>query len=196
MAIYTRTGDQGETSLASGQRVSKSDLRIEVCGTIDELNSVIGVSNSKLKTQNSKLWEELVEIQNDLLSIGSNLASQVFDPEAQTRRGEALQDLDNRIKRFEDFIDEMTKKMPVLQNFILPGGGKTGALLHLSRAVCRRLERKIVELNGDPSTDSGHGKIDNNILAYINRLSDLLFTMARFVNFKEKKKEVIWRKHA
>ena len=100
-----------------------------------------------------------------------------------------MRSLKKRVKEFEDFIDEMTAQMPKLSNFILPGGGKAGVMLHLARAVCRRAERKIVELNNKE-------KIDNNVIIYFNRLSDLLFTMARFANFKEKKKEIIWRKHA
>lgn len=177
MAIYTRTGDQGKTSLLNGQRVSKSDLRIEVCGTVDELNSMIGVVLSS-KYQVLSIKRELIKIQSDLLGIGSKLASQ----------GETLQGLSKRVEKFENLISEMTEQMPVLKNFILPGGGKTGAMLHLSRAICRRLERKIVALNNQE-------KIDSNILVYFNRLSDLLFTMARFANFREKKKEIIWRKH-
>lgn len=183
MAIYTRTGDKGKTSLMSGQRVSKADLRVETYGTVDELNSAIGVviseiKNSKGKSQNykSKLKSELVKIQNDLLEIGSNLANPA---------SKQLNYLEKRVKEFEKFIDEMTGGMPPLKNFILPGGGKTGAILHLARSISRRAERKIVELNNKQT-------IDNNIIIYVNRLSDLLFTMARFSNFKEKKKETLW----
>jgi cob(I)alamin adenosyltransferase len=185
MAIYTRTGDKGKTSLANGKRVSKSDLRIEICGTIDELNSMIGVvlseiQNSKVKNQNykSKFKSELNKIQSDLFEIGSQLASQ----------GQALQNLEKRVKEFENSIDQMTAQMPALRNFILPGGGKTGAIFHLSRAVCRRAERGIVKLSVKET-------VDGNIIIYMNRLSDLLFTLARFVNFKEKKNEMIWRKN-
>jgi cob(I)alamin adenosyltransferase len=184
MAIYTRKGDKGKTSLFNGQRVSKANLRIEVCGTVDELNSLIGISISDLtcpqrgKSQISNVRKELVKIQGDLFEIGSSLVSQ----------GETLQGLRGRVKEFENLIDQMTVKMPKLSNFILPGGGKSGAMLHLARTICRRLERRIVELNAKQ-------KIDNNIIIYLNRLSDLLFTMARFVNFKEKRKEIIWRKN-
>lgn len=177
MAIYTRTGDKGMTSLFNGQRVSKDDLRVETYGTIDELNSAIGVVlSSKYRVLSIK--KELIKIQNDLLDIGSALANP---------QGVALQSLEKRVKEFEDFIDKMTEKMPPLKNFILPGGEKAGATLHLARAISRRAERKIVEFN--------HKKqIDKNIIMYINRLSDLLFTMARFVNFKENQKEIIWVK--
>jgi cob(I)alamin adenosyltransferase len=177
MPIYTKTGDKGLTFLSNGQRVSKFDPRIEIYGTIDELNAMIGVTLSVAKNLEPRIKNELIKIQNDLFEVGSKLASQ----------GEALQDSEKRVKEFEDFIDQMTAEMPTLKNFIFPGGGKVGSMLHLSRAVCRRLERKIVALNSKK-------RIDKNILVYFNRLSDLLFTMARFANFKRKKKEIIWNK--
>lgn len=177
MPIYTRTGDKGKTSIFNGRRVCKSDLRVETYGTIDELNSVIGVALAEISNKRQEIKRELIEIQNDLLNIGSTLANPKI-----ASQGLALQ---KRVKEFEDFIDEMTEQMPKLNNFILPGGGKTSATLHLSRAICRRAERKIVELNDKE-------KLDENIIIYINRLSDLLFTMARFANFKAKKKETIW----
>lgn len=184
MAIYTRTGDKGKTSLFSGQRVSKDDLRVETYGTIDELNSAIGVAIAEMKNEELKVKNELERIQNDLLDIGSALANP---------QGLALRSLGKRVKEFEDFIDKMTEQMPPLKNFILPGGSKAGAMIHLARAISRRAERRIVELAGkNPSTSSG--RVDNNIIIYLNRLSDLLFTMARFANFREKKKEIIWHK--
>ena len=162
----------------SGQRVLKSDLRVEAYGTIDELNSIIGVVlNSKYQVLSIK--KELIRIQNDLLDIGSALANPNLTLNSQ------LSTLNSRVKEFERFIDQMTAKMPALKNFILPGGGETGAFLHLARAISRRAERRVVELNNKE-------KIDNSIIIYVNRLSDLLFTMARFSNFKEKKKEIIW----
>jgi len=179
MAIYTRKGDKGKTALFSGKRVLKSDLRIEVYGSIDELNSLIGVSISNFKSQNSSLRKELIKIQNDLFKIGAILTNS---------QDIALQSLKKRIKDFENLIDKMTVQMPKLSNFIFPGGGKTGAMLHLGRSIARRVERRIVQLNN-------RQKIDSNIISYFNRLSDLLFTMARFANFKEKKTEIIWRKN-
>lgn len=176
MPIYTRTGDKGKTGLLNGQRVSKADLRIEALGAIDELNSATGVVLS-IKYLVLSIRRELIEIQNDLLTIGSTLANLVS-------QGESLQSLRGRVIEFEDFIDRLTLQMPKLGNFILPGGGKTGALLHLTRAICRRAEREVVKLNAKE-------KIDGNIIVYLNRLSDLLFTMARFVNFKEKRKEQV-----
>ena len=177
MAIYTRVGDKGKTFLLGGKRILKSDLRVEAYGVIDELNSLIGVVLSG-KNLLLDIKKELINIQHDLLEIGSNLAN----PPA-----EKITYLRKRVKEFEIFIDQITEKLPKLNNFILPGGGEAGAALHLGRAVCRHLERKIVELNKKQSVDA-------NIMVYFNRLSDLLFTMARFANFKERKKEIIWKK--
>ncbi|HVZ58812.1 MAG TPA: cob(I)yrinic acid a,c-diamide adenosyltransferase [Patescibacteria group bacterium] len=177
MPIYTRTGDKGKTSLLGGRRVLKSDERVDTYGTVDELNSLLGVVVSTIETKHQQLAKELEGIQNDLFDIGSYLA----DPQAKPLR------LAERIKEFETRIDHMTKKMPELHNFILPGGGRVGASLHQARTVCRRAERRLVGLMQE--TD-----IDDEIVKYLNRLSDLLFTMARFVNHKEKKKETIWSK--
>ncbi|MBI1982528.1 MAG: cob(I)yrinic acid a,c-diamide adenosyltransferase [Candidatus Levybacteria bacterium] len=175
MSIYTRTGDKGKTSLFSGQRVSKADLRVETYGAIDELNSVIGVVlSSKYKVLS--IERELIKIQKDLFEIGSQLAN----PSA-----EKVQGLGKRVKEFEKMIDEMTEKLPPLQNFILPGGGGTGSALHFARTACRRAERRVVAL-------SEKEKVSLDIIVYLNRLSDLLFTMARFVNHKEKHREIFW----
>jgi cob(I)alamin adenosyltransferase len=178
MSIYTRTGDKGKTSLTNGARVSKASDRIEACGAVDELNSLIGVVVSEIRNPKSKIRKESIDIQNDLLEIGSALAN------PKTKLSDYLEE---RVKQFEKLIDEMTLHMPRLNSFILPGGGKTGAQLHLARTVCRRAERRIVKLNAKEV-------IDANIVIYMNRLSDLLFTMARFVNFKEKKNEKVWGK--
>jgi len=178
MAIYTGTGDKGQTSLFSGVRISKADLRVETYGTIDELNSTLGIVSSMMYLVLS-IKKELIKIQKDLFSIGFTLANPKAKP---------LNYLEKRIKEFESFIDEMTENLPPLKNFVLPGGGKAGSMLHLSRTVCRRAERRIVALKDKE-------KLGNNIIIYFNRLSDLLFTMARFSNFKEKKKEIIWRKN-
>lgn len=187
MPIYTRKGDKGQTSLWGGTRVSKSDIRVETYGTVDELNSVIGVVLSQIakrKSQNniSKLKNELISIQNDLLDIGSQLAN--LESSKNTKLTESLKE---RVVELEKLIDKLTEAMPPLRNFILPGGGKAGALLHLARTICRRAERKIVDLLKKEEVNEG-------IIMYFNRLSDLLFTMARFVNYKEKKKETIWNK--
>lgn len=174
--IYTRTGDKGKTSLFDGKRVFKSDKKVETYGTIDELNSSIGLASSFISIKS--IVNELEEIQNDLLEIGSSLAVSSTLPAPQIAK---------RPIEMEKLIDKLTSQMPILTQFILPGGGKGGASLQLARTIARRAERRIVELN---KTE----EIDEVIIIYLNRLSDLLFTMARFVNFKEKKKEKIWRK--
>jgi len=180
MPIYTRTGDKGQTSLFNGQRVSKADLRIEAYGTVDELNSAIGIAIAEIRNPKSEIRNELTQIQNDLFEIGSALASPGIKNQEL-----GIKKLGNRVKDFEESIDNMTEKMPALSNFILPGGGRTGAMLHVARTVARRAERKVVTL-------LEREKIDRDIVVYLNRLSDLLFTMARFVNYKEKQKEIIW----
>lgn len=177
MPIYTKKGDKGKTSLFSGKRIWKDDVRTESYGTIDELSSFMGASISFLK--NIKLKKELFKIQNTLFYVGSYLAGNK-DVLKQVN-------LENQTKDLEAQIDFMTKKMPKLSNFILPGGGEAGSLLQVARTVARRSERDIVKL-------SRKEKIDENLLIYINRLSDYLFTVSRFINFLDKKKEIVWEK--
>lgn len=183
--IYTKTGDRGQTSLMDGSRVPKSDIRVETYGTIDELNAAIGVAIAELPNVQysiSNIQGELISIQKDLFELGSMLANPATSYDIPTTGY-----FDGRIKNFEQFIDDMTTKLPLLSNFILPGGGKAGSQLHVARTICRRVERRIIALSQDE-------KIDGVVIRYINRLSDLLFTMSRYVNWKEKKKEVIWVK--
>jgi len=175
MPIYTKKGDKGKTVLANGKIVSKANIRVMTYGTVDELNSLLGVIISGIRVKNG-MKTELLGIQDDLLEIASVLAN----PGA-----ESIGLLGKRVKAFEISIDNMTMKMPPLRNFILPGGNRTASLFHLGRTVCRRAERDVVLL-------SQKERVDQNILIYLNRLSDLLFTMARFVNFKDKIKEEIW----
>lgn len=176
MAIYTRKGDKGKTSLFDGTKTSKKDPRIHAVGSIDELNSLLGVC--LLFAQNKTVRSELEKIQNDLFEIGSSLAFPHKMP---------VETIYKRASEFEKLIDLLTSKMPALSNFILPGGGKAGSHLHLARTVSRRAERRIAEL-------AGKQNLDSEILVYLNRLSDLLFTFARFENHKERKKEQIWVK--
>ena len=174
MSVYTRTGDKGKTSLYQGKRVSKASLRIQAIGTIDELNSVIGIAVSTFKVKNPKLKANLLKIQSDLFEIGAALAN----PSSKVN-------LEPKVKEFELEIDKLDKKLPELKNFILPGGSLTGANLHLARTVARRAERRITEL-------SEKERVDEGIIIYLNRLSDFLFMTARFINYKEKKKETLW----
>lgn len=176
MAIYTRKGDKGRTSLFDGKKVWKYASKVEAYGTIDELNSTLGLASSFVSSLLIK--RELEQIQNDLLEIGSSLAVSTTLPVDQ---------LDKRPEEFEKLIDRLTTQMPELREFILPGGGRGASLLQVARTVSRRAERNIVHLSRKES-------VDQTILTYLNRLSDLLFTMARFENFKERKREKIWRK--
>ncbi|HSA83353.1 MAG TPA: cob(I)yrinic acid a,c-diamide adenosyltransferase [Patescibacteria group bacterium] len=178
MPIYTRTGDKGKTSLFDGTRVSKSHPRVDTYGTIDELNSMIGSAAAHLNTKHGIVKKELEKIQHDLFDIGSALAM----PHPMPVIG-----LAERSQSFEKLIDQLTAKMPPIAYFILPGGGKGGSLLHVARTITRRAERHLVTLMKKED-------IDETIIVYLNRLSDLLFTMARFVNHTDKKKEVKWIK--
>lgn len=179
MSIYTKFGDKGKTSLYGGKTVSKASLRVEAYGAIDELNSSLGIVLSFLKDRSLKT--KLLLLQKDLFEIGSSIASLSTNKDKEPSKY-----LKKRTKEFEKEIDNLAKKLPKLENFILPGGGKSGSNLHFSRTLVRRAERRIVEL-------SEKEKINGEILIFINRLSDLLFMYARFINHKEKKKEVLWR---
>jgi len=185
MSVYTRAGDKGKTHLYQGKIILKSSLRIEAIGSIDELNSTIGVAVAQFKNKNSKVKNELEKIQNDLFEIGGALAN----PSSK------VQKLNSRVQNFEREIDKLEKKLPELKNFILPGGSLGGALLHLARTVSRRAERRIVELSekDKQSLRSDNLRVQNEIIIYMNRLSDLLFMFARSINNIEKKKEKVWK---
>lgn len=178
MKIYTKTGDKGKTSLFDGTRVSKYNLRVETYGTVDELNSILGAAVSFTKEETVR--NLIAAVQKDLLDIGSCLAN----PGKKISEAFALY-LDEQITMFEKTIDVQTAQMPDLMQFILPSGGHAGTLFHVSRTICRRAERRIVEL-------AEKENIDGLLVKYLNRLSDLLFSTSRFVNFKEKQKETVW----
>ncbi len=168
MKIYTRTGDGGDTSFLDGGRVPKSALRVEAYGEIDELNASIGVARTESK--HARTQAVLDEIQQELFSVGAILA----DPKGQlTSSKTSLEPA--HVERLEDVIDELDNELSPLKQFILPGGSKGAALLHQARAVCRRAERKIVELAANES-------VPEVVVAYVNRLSDLLFVLARLEN--------------
>lgn len=166
MKIYTRKGDKGETSLIGGVRVPKHHLRIEAYGTIDELNSWIGLlRDQKIDDHSIRL---LVEIQETLFTIGSHLAA---DPQKSRMKLPELKE--EEVSTLENEIDRMDQELPELSSFILPGGHPVVSYTHIARCICRRAERLVVHLSeGEP--------VEAVILAYLNRLSDYLFTLARF----------------
>jgi len=164
MSIYTRTGDDGTTALFGGRRISKADPTVEAYGSIDELNSMMGIMISFLP-QTGSLREFFTSVQQDLMQIGSVLAGWGGD----------LSPLKKRVTEMEKYMDEFGKKLPPLHHFILPGGSLTGSFLHITRSVCRRTERTIVRLTKD------HAQY-RIIAMYLNRLSDLFFVYARVIN--------------
>jgi cob(I)alamin adenosyltransferase len=193
--LYTRSGDTGETSLFGGGRVSKDHPRVEAYGTVDELNSAIGVAIAALHGSPTpvgqgpnpdRLRAELAAIQNELFNIGAELASETAGDKAAAFAA-AFTDADTKIATLESLTDELDASLPPLETFILPSGSRAGALLHLCRTICRRAEREVVSL-------SHTEPVNPDITRYLNRLSDFLFALARYVNQVEGKPETPWRK--
>jgi cob(I)alamin adenosyltransferase len=186
--IYTKTGDKGETSLFTGQRVPKNDPFIEALGSVDECNSALGTAISFLPTNSemSPIREQLEIIQHALFDVGAALAT------PRTRATNHKLDMtrfdQTAIATIETWIDAMEEKLPPLHAFILPGGHPCGSMLHMARSICRRAERRILPLyrNAD---------VSENVLIYLNRLSDYLFSVSRYVNFLNKSPETEWQHH-
>ena len=179
MKIYTRTGDDGTTGLIGGSRVKKHNIRLESYGTIDELNSYIGLIRSM---QTDKQTDNILEIiQNKLFVIGANLATD--ESIEMIRKQLPCKKAD--IELLEKEIDRMNMDLPELRNFILPGGSQAASFCHIARTVCRRAERKIVEL-------SEKAEVDTNLVKFVNRLSDYLFVLSRKVNHDQKAPEILW----
>ena len=177
--IYTRTGDDGTTGLGTGQRVSKASPRIEAYGAVDELNACVGMVLASRPADD--LVEPLRRIQNDLFHAGADLCI----PEAD-KAGRATPTIDARhIEWAEQLIDRLNAQLPPLENFILPGGSLAAAHLHVARTVCRRAEREVLRL-GQAEPIGGH------VLTFLNRLSDLLFVMARHENKQAGVPEPLW----
>ena len=179
MKIYTKTGDRGDTRLFDGTKVRKYDDRVEAYGAIDELNSFIGAAAAFL--QDPALMAMLAEIQKDLFSVGAQLADPGFRDQSRAK----FQLDPGRIAALENAIDSFETELPPLRQFILAGGGHGGALLHVARTVCRRAERRVVSL-------SEKVEVHPNVIVYLNRLSDFLFVIARLVNHREGKQEILW----
>jgi cob(I)alamin adenosyltransferase len=179
--IYTRTGDEGDTGLFGGGRVSKAHPRVEAYGAIDELNAVLGVVIAA--EEDEQIRAKLASIQPDLFAIGAHLATPPLPAE---RRRPRLPELPGgRAREMESWIDAAEQELPELRSFIMPGGSAGGAALHLARTVCRRAERRVVTLAADDVVDPG-------ILVYLNRLSDLLFVLARLANQRAEVLEQRW----
>jgi cob(I)alamin adenosyltransferase len=180
--IYTKIGDGGETSLFGGARVSKNSKRIETYGTVDELNSFIGLAITEVN--DSAVKELLLKIQNQLFIVGSDLAAPKTN---KTSRFKIQRVTPKFYKDIEKAIDHFDSRLDSLKNFILPGGSKSASLLHICRTVSRRAERRVVALNDTV-------KIGNNIIIFLNRLSDLFFVLARFENKISKHPDIKWNK--
>ncbi len=179
MKIYTKTGDGGDTALFGGGRIGKEDIRVEAYGQVDELNAVLGMARSESLYSMDALMQSL---QDQLFTVGSVLATP-----AGSKAEKAIPKIKAEwITAMEQAIDGFDAQMEPLTSFILPGGTKAASVLHLARTVCRRAERRTVPL-------MRAGKIGPEVIVYLNRLSDLLFTMARFANFKASVKDVPWQ---
>jgi cob(I)alamin adenosyltransferase len=177
--IYTKTGDRGDTRLFNGTKVRKHDDRVEAYGAVDETNACIGAAASFLK--DSALASMLAEVQKDLFSVGAQLADPGFKNPGRAK----FQIAPERVTALENAIDEFETELPPLRQFILAGGGNAGALLHIARTVCRRAERRVVSL-------SEKVEVNPIVIEYLNRLSDFLFVMARVMNHREGKQEILW----
>ncbi len=186
--VYTRTGDKGETGLVGGKRVPKDSPRIEAYGTIDELNSIVGLARAfneeKLDTGEAHRFLDVVlrQVQDELFDLGSELATPPdFFQEGMYRVGE------REVKNIEQLIDECQKNLEPLKSFVLPGGGKIGAYLHQCRTVCRRAEREILRL-------SRAEELSEWPLKYVNRLSDLFFVLSRWISKQTGEAEYLWQR--
>lgn len=188
MKIYTKTGDSGETTLYSGQRVSKDDPFIIALGSVDECNSAIGTAVSFMRSLPSlkSTCDQLEIIQHTLFDLGAALAT------PRTRAGankiERTRFDHEGIEQLENWIDEMEQTLPELRTFILPGGHQAGAFLHLARSICRRAEREVIPI-------SKNADVSKNVTIYLNRLSDYLFVCSRYVNHLCEQPETLWVMH-
>ncbi|MGK7392572.1 MAG: cob(I)yrinic acid a,c-diamide adenosyltransferase [Candidatus Cyclobacteriaceae bacterium M2_1C_046] len=179
MKIYTKTGDKGTTALFGGTRVSKSHERIDAYGTVDELNSYLGLLRDQ--PVNQKRLDLLISIQENLFVIGSTLATEPGNDKVKIPRLK-----EEAISQLESAMDEMDEKLPPMRNFILPGGDQAISFCHIARCVCRRAERLVVKL-------SDSAQIDEIVVIYLNRLSDYLFVLSRMMTQELSAKEIPWK---
>ena len=185
MKIYTRGGDKGETTLLGGVRVAKNDPRVTAYGTVDELNAALGVAIA-LENGNALnlLSDELRSLQEDLFTMGARLAA--ADPERALRKGTIPALDEGRIEELEAWIDRLDADLPSLDAFVLPGGSIVAAQLHVARTICRRAERNVMELLTEQPD------LAEVVIPYLNRLSDLLFMLARYANHQKDHKDTLW----
>lgn len=179
--IYTKTGDRGETALGDGTRVAKDHARVAAYGTVDELNSVLGVLLAEATGLSDELRRLLLRVQNDLFDVGADLC---LPQKCDEQPGQVLRVRPEQAQRLEQAIDEHNARLQTLRSFVLPGGSRAAAWLHLARTVCRRAERDVVTLaRSEP--------VNPQVIVYLNRLSDLLFVLARVAN-DDGKADVLW----
>lgn len=181
MKIYTRTGDAGQTGLIGNLRTAKDDPRVATYGTVDELNAVLGVARLEFQDGPEHIW--IARLQNDLFEVGVALATVVANDATPAGLGPVAA----RIDEMEKQMDEWTAALPELRTFILPGGSRAAAQLHLARTVCRRAERLAVTLVRSHPVDGG-------VIRYLNRLSDFLFVMARWCNYSAGVADIAWKR--
>ena len=179
--IYTRTGDDGTTSLNGGTRVSKTDVRVEAYGSVDELNAQLGLLATYLETEAGR--GVLRKVQNDLFAVGAYLATESGRAEERRMQGVSVAD----VAWLEQAIDEAEDGLPAWRGFVIPGGSRGAAVCHVCRTVCRRAERRILEL-------AKRVEVRSEVCAYVNRLSDYLFVLSRKLLFIAGKDEIIWKK--
>lgn len=179
MKIYTKTGDKGTTSLFGGKRVPKHHLRIDAYGTVDELNSYIGLIRDQHVDKNT--FNTLIEVQDRLFTLGSNLATEPGNTKVKLPRLNA-----SDVEFLENQIDEMNNNLPEMKSFVLPGGHQTVSFCHISRCVCRRAERILTQLMEEEG-------VEELFVQYLNRLSDYLFVLSRYIAKQQKVIEIAWK---
>lgn len=179
--IYTKTGDKGTSGLFTGERIPKHSLYFHAYGSVDELSAIIGIAVAT--NTDKEIKDVLIPIQNELFQLGSDLAT---PPGSKKREGKIERIKPDLVTKLEKMIDKFDSQLPELKNFILPGGSTTSTYLHLARTVCRRAERYVSALTGE-------NKANPEVLIYLNRLSDLLFVLARVLNNRLNIKETIWK---
>ena len=188
LRIYTRTGDDGDTGLFGGERVRKDDARVEAYGTVDELNAVLGIARAQ--AEDLELRDILAAFQDRLFAVGADIATPM---ETATQRGRVSVEriAPERVEALELLIDRFEGELPPLTRFILPGGSALAAALHLARVVCRRAERRCVTL-AHLEEAAERPALNPEVVRYLNRLSDLLFVLARVANHRQGVEDIVW----